>query len=72
MDTYPANIPLAFLHRRHSWFVTDAIHICSSEAGKKKIVRQMMLHLLADKSVLITLTSKTCYPLGSIATQLAL
>ena len=37
----------------------------------KKIVLQMTLHLLARKCVGIRLTSKTGYPLGSIATELA-
>ena len=67
MDTHPGITTWihALLRRRHSWIRREVIHV------RSETVSQMTLHLLVCKYGGIRLTSKTCYPLGSIATELA-
>ena len=67
LDTHPGIISLALLRRRHPWILRVAN--VRSETEKNSITndaastrRQMCSN---------TLTSKICYPPGSIATELA-
>ena len=71
MDTHPSDpkiksLSVPFLHRRYSGILRVVINVQTV-----RIPRQMTLCPLTRKCAEIRLTSKTCYRLGSISTELA-